>query len=112
MIEWLSSDQAGLVIAGVLGGIVRWLTLRHSWQEGILTMIVGGICASYLGPLMLPLVTATIGPIAEGADLAGLSAFLVGIAGISLAGFLIDVFDARFLKGKLPTKKDKEDGDA
>lgn len=107
LIAWSSSDQATLLVAGALGGIVRWATLRQNWREGVMAMAVGAICSLYLGPVMLPIVVATIGPLTPGGDLQGLASFLVGVAGISLTGFLIDVFDAKFLKSK--KKKETEE---
>ncbi len=108
---WIESDDAQLLLAGALGGIVRWATLQHSWREGMVAMAVGAICALYLGPIMLPLVVSIIGPLSPGGNLQGLASFLVGVAGISFAGFLIDIFDAKFIKSKKEQKdaKDKVD---
>lgn len=93
--EWLGSDPGRAALAGALGGIVRWLTLRHSWKEGVVTLIVGGICAMYLGPLALPLIEPFIAKVAPTGDAGGLSSFLIGMGGISISGLVLDMFDRR-----------------
>jgi len=91
-LEWLSSDPGRAALAGALGGIVRWLTLRHNWKEGAVTLIVGSICAMYLGPLALPLIGPVVSKIAPTGDANGLSSFLIGLGGVSISGLLLDIF--------------------
>ena len=95
IISWLFSDAGSAVLAGALGGLTRWLTLRDSWREGVTAVLVGAICALYLGPLVEPVLEPMIGKIAPGEDASGFASFICGLAGISLAGLLIDVFNAR-----------------
>lgn len=95
LFAWFATDPGKAVIAGGLGGVVRWLTLRHSLAEGVVTMVVGGICAMYLGPLTTPILEPTIGKIAPVGDAAGLGAFIVGMAGVSLSGLVMDIFERR-----------------
>ena len=54
-------------------------------------MLVGGICAIYLGPLVEPLLQPVIGAITHSRDAEGFSSFVVGLGGIGIAGMLIDV---------------------
>ena len=100
VIEWLFSPDGQAALAGALGGLVRWITLREHWIDGIAALIVGAICAMYLGPLIEPILTPTIGKIAPGRDAAGFSAFVVGLGGISLSGLLIDLIRARRTQAK------------
>jgi len=95
VIEWMFSPDGQAAVAGALGGLVRWMTLRDHWTEGVAALIVGAICAMYLGPLIEPILTPTIGRIAPDRDADGFAAFVVGLGGISLAGFLIDLIRAR-----------------
>lgn len=95
LIAWLFSEQGRAAIAGAAGGIVRWVTLREHWKDGSLSLVVGAICAIYLGPLVAPMLEPVIGEIAPQSDAAGFSSFVVGLGGISLSGFLIDVIRAR-----------------
>lgn len=95
LIAWLFSPEGKAAIAGAAGGIVRWVTLREHWKDGTLSLLVGAICAIYLGPLVAPLLEPVIGKIAPQSDAAGFSSFVVGLGGISLSGFLIDLIRAR-----------------
>lgn len=91
----LSTDAGRAILAGALGGLVRWMTLRDNWKEGGAAVIVGAICALYLGPLAEPILEPFIGRIAPDGDAAGFSSFLVGLGGLSLSGIVIDVFARR-----------------
>jgi len=93
--SWIGSEPGKAALAGALGGIVRWITLKPSWREGAGTLLVGAICAVYLGPIALPIIESTVGKIVPGGDMAGLSSFLVGIGGISLSGLVLDIFERR-----------------
>lgn len=93
--EWVGSDIGKAAVAGALGGIVRWITLRERPADAAGSLIVGSICAVYLGPLVEPILKPVIGAIAPQGDPAGFASFVVGLGGISLASFVIDVFRAR-----------------
>lgn len=91
--EWLFSADARLALGGALGGAVGWMTRRGSFTDGVIQVAVGGICAVYLAPIAIPTLTAQLGPITGTTEeLARLSAFVVGIGGVSLSGFIIDLF--------------------
>ncbi len=64
--HWLTTDAGKAILAGALGGLVRWITLRP-----------------------------VIGAIAPQGDPAGFASFIVGLAGISLSGLVIDIFSRR-----------------
>ena len=97
----LGIDKTQLIIAGALGGLVRWLTLRDHWADGLISIIVGAISSLYLSPLALPALTPFLGNLGMPPEsVTGLSGFLLGIGGITASGFFIDVWRARrrFLK--------------
>ena len=94
-LTWLQGDGGRAALAGSLGGIVRWVTLRENWREGMMSLLVGAICASYLGPLVEPILEPVIGKLAPMGDSTGFSAFIVGVGGMSISGLLIDIFRAR-----------------
>ncbi len=101
LLEWLFGPDGRVAVAGAMGGLVRWLTLKSSWVDGMVSIIVGAICAVYLGPLALPLVEATLGKIVlEDASRAAFSGFIIGLGGIALASFVMDVLSARFRSKK------------
>jgi hypothetical protein len=89
-------DHGAVAVAGAAGGIVRWLTLRENWRDGIISVVIGALCAVYLEPLALPALEPILGKvISNPAKLSNLSAFLVGIGGIAVSGFVIDIWTAR-----------------
>lgn len=108
--SWLFSDATSAAIAGALGGLVRWLTLRESFFEGLQALVVGSICAIYLGPLVEPILEPAIGKIAPDNDPAGFASFVVGLSGISLAGFIIDLIKARRKQLTTPSSGDPDEG--
>ena len=94
-LNWIYNDTTSTAVAGAAGGLVRWLTLRHNWREGVVALIVGAICALYLGPVISPILEPVIGKIAPQGDASGFSSFMTGLAGISLTGLLLDVINIR-----------------
>lgn len=94
--SWLFSPMAKLAIAGALGGVVRWLTLKQPPLDGLISVIVGAICALYVGPAIQPLLRPVVDFAGVDADaIQGLGGFLVGIGGILVSGFLIDIWQLR-----------------
>jgi len=105
---WLASDPGKAAVAGALGGVVRWITLRRNWKEGAGTLIVGCISAVYLGPIALAMASASTGvQVDPGGRTDDLANFLVGIGGISISGFFIQLFERR--KKDLEGKSDERD---
>lgn len=94
--DWFGGDKGQLLLAGALGGVVRWLTLRSHWSDGLISIVVGAICALYVSPLALPSLIPWLGNIGVPADsVGGLSGFLIGIGGITFSGFIMDLWRAR-----------------
>lgn len=93
--EWLTGDAGQAAVAGALGGLVRWFSLRENWRDGVLTTIIGAICAVYLGPLAVPALEPLVGKlIIDPERQAGFSGFMIGLGGVAVAGFVIDVWKA------------------
>lgn len=103
--SWILTDQARTALAGAAGGVVRWVTLRERWQDGVASLLVGSICALYVGPFVNPLISPMMSDLAPNGDSTGFASFLVGLGGISIAGLLIDLVRAR-------TSRAREDRDA
>jgi len=96
LLVWLATPEGQAAIAGAAGGLVRTLTLRDNWREGVPNLIVGCICAIYLHPLALPLLAPTIGRLdIPPQSLVGLSGLVMGVGGMSIVGFGLDVIKAR-----------------
>ena len=98
--SWIMTDQAKTALAGAAGGIVRWVTLRERWQDGVASLLVGSICTLYAGPFVNPLIKPLIGDLAPNGDSTGFASFIVGLGGISIAGLLIDLIRTRTTKAK------------
>lgn len=104
---WLLTEKAQVIISGTLGGVVRWLTLRERCTEGLVSVIVGAICAVYLGPLVEPILKPFVQVIlTEQISRSSFTGFIVGIGGITFAGFVIDVVRA---KRREVARDDEED---
>lgn len=94
--QWLLGEKGQIALAGALGGVVRWLSLREDWKSGIVSITVGAICAVYLAPLAIPSFEPLIGKlVVDHVSRAGFSGFLIGIGGIAVSGFVIDLWRAR-----------------
>lgn len=93
------------VLAGALGGVVRWITLKENAREGLASIVCGAICAVYLGPIIRPALTPLLGSfVLEEASRAAFGGFILGLGGITVSGFVID-----FLKGWARRGKDAKD---
>jgi hypothetical protein len=112
LFNWLglSGDKAQLLIAGALGGIIRWMTLRDHWSDGLISMFVGAVSAMYLAPLAVPSLVPLLGNINVAPENVGpLSGFLIGIGGITVSGFFIDAW--RLRRKMLKADRDAPDPD-
>lgn len=108
--DFLFSPTVKLLVAGALGGVVRWLTLKQQWLDGLISVIVGAICAVYIGPSIMPLLKPVIDFTGVDQESAvGLGGFLIGIGGILVSGFVIDLWQ---LRRKLLNGEGGKDGQA
>ena len=91
-LEWLISPSGQVAVAGAAGGMVKSITLRESWREGAASLTVGLICARYVSPLAQPAFEKFLPTSTNSETLAG---FLVGVGGMAVVGFVLDVWQAR-----------------
>lgn len=106
---WIDPGKSELLLSGALGGVVRWLTLRDHWSDGIVAIIVGAICALYLAPLAVPSLSHWVGDLGVADDsVSGLSGFLIGLGGITVSGLVMDLWRAK-RRAVEETKGDKSD---
>lgn len=93
---WLVGEKGQLAVAGALGGVVRWLSLREDWKDGLISIAVGAICAVYVSPLAIPLFDSVLGKIVvDAASRHSFSGFVIGVGGIAVSGLVLDVWKAR-----------------
>lgn len=86
-----------LALAGAAGGVLRWITLRTHWRDGLIAIVAGVICSVYftdaLAPVLVVVIHAVPGlalVVVEIEQVRGPAGLLAGITGISITGFLID----------------------
>ena len=108
LLDFLLGDKGSTILAGALGGVVRWITLKERLREGIASVVCGAICAVYLGPIIRPAITPLIGSfVLEEASRSAFGGFILGLGGITVSGFVID-----FIKGwARRTERDRDSGD-
>lgn len=108
--DWFSlilGDKASTVLAGALGGVVRWITLKEKLREGLASVVCGAICAVYLGPIIMPALTPLLGSfVLEEASRSAFGGFVLGLGGITVSGFVID-----FIKGWARKSRETPKGD-
>ncbi len=108
MKEFFSDVTTSTAIAGAAGGVVRWFTTREKmWPDGLINVVVGAICAVYLTPIVVPVIEPVVGKIVASPDqISGLSGVVIGIGGLSVSGFIMDLWRTR--TARLTANKDSE----
>lgn len=89
--DWVTSPRAAGIIAGAFGGVMRWITLRERWRDGMTSILAGGICAAFIAPLAEPIFRQVLGGVLPNGDAGPLSGFLVGLGGMTITAILINV---------------------
>lgn len=90
---WITGEAGRAALAGAAGGLVRWLvSSRRRLRDGIPSIFVGMLMASYATPLMVVLIERYIGPLRG--DVQGTAGFAAGIIGMSLTKLVMGVLDA------------------
>ena len=108
---WLASEPGKAALAGAAGGLVRWITLRDNWKEGLLGILAGSACAVFLGPIVLPVLEPVLGGISNSDEhIAGFTGFVVGLGGVGLASALIDIMQSWRQSGQRGPRRDNGDG--
>ena len=87
--DYIDVLKASPLIAGAMGGLIRWFAKRQSIKQGLISIGTGAICAIYLSPLVLPLLEPVVGKIdPDGAET--FAAFVVGLGGLQVVEFLME----------------------
>ena len=98
-VEWLFTDTGRAAIAGAAGGLVRWVVTKDDPKQAAGTIVVGCVCALYLGPIANPIFAPVIGYISPEGDSSGFSAFVIGMGGMTVAQIIMDIW-TRFRSAK------------
>lgn len=93
---WLFGDKGQGLVAGAMGGVVRWLTLREHPRDGVVSIVIGAICAVYLTPLAFPIIDPVLSNVVvDGEARARLASFVIGVGGIGVVSFVVDLWKVR-----------------
>ena len=99
VIQWpFSTKDTQDVLAGAFGGAVRWGTLRVPFWQGILSVFIGAVCAYYFSGIGDYITGLVFGPFIDPqakSDAPPLGEFMTGVAGMSLAGFVVGMVQAQ-----------------
>lgn len=110
VVQWLIGEKGQVALAGAAGGMVRWLTVKSRWTDGVISIIVGSLSAIYLGPLAEPAIDALLGQvIVDEISRGAFSGFMLGLGGISATGWVIDWWS--FKRRKAAEEQDNDDHD-
>lgn len=114
--ELLPAGAAAAAVAGVAGGLVHWVVNKKSIGEGLASVLVGSLTAVYVGPFASPIIGSPVvglNKITGGdADPVLFGAFICGLAGISIVGFITDAVEKRRRDAQAkntPTEEDAGD---
>lgn len=96
-LDQISASGGAALLAGAAGGIVRTLTLRQcGWRDALVNIGVGSLCALYLGPVVEPMLQPALGSLMlEPQSVATFSGFIIGLSGITISGFVLDIIASR-----------------
>jgi len=86
-----------LALAGAAGGVLRWITLRQHWRDGLIAIVAGIICSVYFADVLAPVLVAIVHAVpglalvmVDAEQVKGPAGLLSGITGISITGLVID----------------------
>ena len=97
----LVAGKEPVLVAGAAGGFVRWVTLRERFVEGMASIACGAICAVYLSPLAVPMISSAFGALhMSEAQQVGFSGFVIGLGGVFVSGLVIDIVRGFRRKGE------------
>lgn len=100
---WFFSDPPQLVLAGALGGFSRFLalwadrgTINPTYRELLSWILLGAICAYYMQPIAQSIISPLLGDVLpDETALLRLSGFAIGLGGVVVPGYIMDVWQLR-----------------
>lgn len=101
-------NSGPVIVAGGFGGVMRWALLRPKAWDGIINIGVGGVLAYYGTPVAVPaLAKLFITFTAELPNIEQITGFTLGVVGIGIIGWIIEV-----ATGWMKKYKAKSEGEA
>ena len=94
--NWLQSQRGENLVGGLLGAAVAAAMEYQGALPALRNIFVGTICALYLSPLALPLLSWALGSLAVPQEnVAGVGGFIVGMVGIIIVEIILKAFRLR-----------------
>lgn len=91
-LNWLGTTPGQVLVAGLIGGVIRWLTPgAGDWRARLLSLISGAATAWYFAPPASSLVAGWMSRPADDVQLVAAIAFFLGVGGISIVALLVDI---------------------
>lgn len=98
-----------LIMAGGLGGVIRWWTMQSDWRAGVGHVLAGAIAGTYLSGLVFALLRPLVDmSLIQPADAQLLGAHIAGVVGINIYTIPTDIVGGWRLAKTLPLSDPKE----
>lgn len=91
-LDIISSPPGQVILAGIVGGLIRWITTEKTVRGGLAAMAAGLAAAWYLGPAAAALVSDVFNVAPDNLGLLGAVAFTVGLGGVSIVALIVATF--------------------
>lgn len=111
--SWMQTATGELATAGLAGAAVSAAMEWSGFLPAVRKIIVGTLCALYLSPLAIPLLSLVLGGLNVPPEkTAGMSGFLMGVLGIVVIEILLKVFRLHGIYRAGPLHGGKRDEEA
>lgn len=95
VVDFLASPTGAALLAGVAGGVLRWVSEKEKPADGVATVVAGAITAVYLGPPTTYFVAHWLDMAVDDPQLVAGVSFVVGVGGISIGALIVSAFRSR-----------------
>jgi hypothetical protein len=89
--EFFTSMPGQILMAGLVGGILRWLTTEKTWKGGVASLLAGLASAWYIAPPLAAYLAADLPVGPKNVELVAVCAFFAGVGGISLVALIVNI---------------------
>lgn len=91
-LDWLSTAPGQILLAGLIGGIIRWLSPGSGdWRARLLSLVSGAATAWYLAPPVSLFIAGLLGASPDNVQIVAGVAFFLGIGGISIVALIVEL---------------------
>ena len=95
-----------ILLAGGLGGVIRWWSMGSSWRIGVGHVVAGAIAGTYLSSMVFALLRPLADlSVIQAADAQLLGAHIAGVVGINIYTIPTDFIKGLQIGGKASEKE-------